>query len=166
MLLIIPFFFSFFMFVKLRSMLDQRPTCLTGLCEDLDKDSPKVEEQDLSFEVKEANNNTIDSEKSFNAESDDPFHGYCTLCQTTRKVLVAFRDNMTKLMFGLLFVQASLIALFLQAQAKLFLKKELLDFIDLWSMYILFMIEIFINIGVLWARYTQYKGTCTAKGAL
>ena len=73
---------------------------------------------------------------------------------------------MTMLMFGLLFVQVSLIALFLQAQAKLFLKKELLDFINLWSMYVLFMIEIFINIGVLWARYTQYKGTCTAKGAL
>ena len=80
MLLIIPFFFSFFMFVKLRSMLDKRPTCLTGLCEDLVKDSPKVEEQDLSFEVKEANNNTIDSEKSFNAETEDPFHGLCTLC--------------------------------------------------------------------------------------
>ena len=73
---------------------------------------------------------------------------------------------MTKLMFGLLFVQASLIALFLQSQVNLFLQKELLEFIDLWSMYILFMIEIFINTGVLYARYKQYSGTTSAKGAL
>ena len=125
-----------------------------------------MEEQDLSFEVKEANNNTIDSEKSFNAASEDPFHGYCPLCQTTGKLILAFRNNMTKLMFGLLFVQASLIALFLQSQVNLFLQKELLEFIDLWSMYILFMIEIFINTGVLYARYKQYSGTTSAKGAL
>ena len=73
--------------------------------------------------------------------------------------MISFRDKMTKLMFGLLFIQASLITLFLHAQANLFLGNEILEFVELWVMYVLFFIEILINTGVIYSRYLQHSGT-------
>mmetsp|Transcript_11508 Transcript_11508/g.14479 ORF Transcript_11508/g.14479 Transcript_11508/m.14479 type:complete len:152 (+) Transcript_11508:581-1036(+) len=72
---------SIFMLFKLRKVLIQRPVCLTGLCDDLEESDDS--QNSASFEVKEANNNTITS-----ITTDDPSASYCSLCQTTSKVMV------------------------------------------------------------------------------
>ena len=118
------------------------------------EESQNSSAQDISFDINIANNDSF-SEKSADKSQGlpDPYQGYCIMCKTTRMMMIGFRKKLTLVMSCLLFVQVSILTLYIIQKTSLLTEQILAEQIDIYMLYTLFGLELLINLSVLYGRY-------------
>ena len=93
---------------KIRTMLNQRPVCQTGLCESTSSTKAAAQDNEAGssspsgIEVAD-NSSLLASEKE--QEKQEPYEGYCVLCQAISKLALNIRKKFTIMVMTLLLFQ-------------------------------------------------------------
>ena len=130
---------------KIRVILKKRPKCQTELCGVIVDENPN-----LSMEITEANNDTID----FKDEKIKMYEGYCPLCETISKIALDIRIKFTVMVSILAVFQVVIGVIYWIFQWHFIVHQvEYPDVIQLANLCVVYAFELIVVISIIYGRH-------------